>query len=79
MASRRAHNEHMRSSGSAARIYFRSEDRIICQGNEWYFQSREGDQGPYADREEAELALQYYIEAVRAPEPASATTQLDLF
>ena len=79
MASGRAHNEHMRSSGSAARIYFRSEDRIICQGNEWYFQSREGDQGPYADREEAELALQYYIEAVRAPEPASATTQLDLF
>ncbi len=69
----------MGKSATAARIYFRSEDRIICQGSQWYFQSREGDQGPFASREEAELELQYYIEAFAPPDQRSASVQFDLF
>jgi hypothetical protein len=69
----------MARPATAARIYFRSEDRIICQGSQWYFQSREGDQGPFASREEAELELQYYIEAFAPPDQHSASVQFDLF
>ncbi len=69
----------MGRSATAARIYFRSEDRIICQGSQWYFQSREGDQGPFVSREEAELELQYYIEAFAPLDQRSASVQFDLF
>ena len=39
--------------------YFRSSDRLICQNGDWYFLTREGEQGPYPSREAAREATDY--------------------
>ena len=36
--------------------YFRSPDRFIRVNEEWWFTTREGDQGPFASKEAAEEA-----------------------
>lgn len=35
--------------------------RIFSIGPEWYFATREGDEGPYSSRKEAEAELTVYI------------------
>ena len=40
--------------------YFRSTDRLICQNGDWYFLTREGEQGPYPSREAAREALEFF-------------------
>ena len=56
------HNGAMRRTETGPNVYFRSEDRI--RGSDWYFQSREGDQGPFATCEEAERELKVYVETM---------------
>ncbi len=58
------HNVAMRTTETGPNVYFRSEDRIMCRGSDWYFQSREGDQGPFATCEEAERELKVYVETM---------------
>ncbi len=54
----------MRRTETGPNVYFRSEDRIMCRGSDWYFQSREGDQGPFATCEQAEQELKVYVETM---------------
>jgi len=54
----------MRRTDTGPNVYFRSEDRIMCRGSDWYFQSREGDQGPFATCEQAERELKVYVETM---------------
>lgn len=43
--------------------HFRSDSRLFCADGEWWFSTREGEEGPYANREEAELGLERFIQA----------------
>ena len=42
------------------KTYFRS-DRLFCSNGEWFFVTREAEQGPYRNRDLAEAALQRFI------------------
>jgi hypothetical protein len=42
------------------RTYFRS-DRLFCSNGQWFFVTREGEQGPYRNRDLAEAALLRFI------------------
>jgi len=41
--------------------YFRAGDRIFKQNEAWYFAAREGDQGPYSSRGQAELEARRFV------------------
>lgn len=44
-------------------------DRFFLQDRHWYFHTREGfDVGPFRDKNEAQLALMYFIEQAQWPE-----------
>ena len=48
-------------SGEALKTWFRSE-RFLCVNEKWYFVTREFTQeGPFDNREEAQLELNLYI------------------
>lgn len=42
------------------KTYFRSH-RLFCSNGQWFFVTREGEQGPYPDRDRAEAALKRFI------------------
>ena len=42
------------------KTYFRSH-RLFCCNGEWFFVTREGEQGPYPDRDRADAALKLFI------------------
>ncbi len=42
------------------KTYFRS-DRLFCSNGQWFFSTREGDQGPFAERDLAEAALRRFV------------------
>ena len=42
------------------KTYFRS-DRLFCSNGQWFFVTREGEQGPYPKRDQAEAALERFI------------------
>ena len=42
------------------KTYFRS-DRLFCSNGQWFFTTREGAQGPYGKRDQAETALKRFI------------------
>ncbi len=42
------------------KTYFRS-DRLFCSNGQWFFTTREGAQGPYRNRDQAELELRRFI------------------
>ena len=44
------------------KTYFRS-DRLFCSNGQWFITTREGAQGPYGNRDEAEIALRRFISA----------------
>lgn len=56
----------MRSNdGDRGRTYFRSEARVFSQNGEWYFATREDDQGPFARQDIAQReASRYTAECV---------------
>ena len=43
---------------------YRSGSRFQQQSGQWYFQTREGNRGPFDSREAAELELQRYIDTM---------------
>ena len=45
---------------------FRTGHRYFCQDGKWWFSTREGEEGPYNTREQAEAALARYVEAIKA-------------
>ena len=55
----------MRKEDEKEKIYFRSDDRFVRVDDQWWFTTRDGDQGPYASREAAERALRLYIDGVQ--------------
>lgn len=64
----RRYIETMRKNDEKAARYFRSSDRFVRSDSTWWFTTREGDQGPYHSREEAELALRRYVDAQQMAE-----------
>ena len=42
------------------KTYFRSH-RLFCCNGQWFFVTREGEQGPYPDRDRADAALKLFI------------------
>ncbi len=42
----------------------RSRARFRQQSGQWYFQTREGERGPFDSREAADLELQRYIDTM---------------
>ena len=42
------------------KTYFRS-DRLFCSNGQWFFTTREGAQGPYGQRDQADAALKRFI------------------
>jgi hypothetical protein len=50
----------MRQDDREQRTYFRSE-RLVSMNGQWYFCTREGEQGPFPSKGAAQRALQRYI------------------
>lgn len=52
-------------------------DRIVEENGQWYFYTREGTlQGPFEDRQDAELQVEAYIRVMNSgllPEPGDVT------
>lgn len=44
-----------------AREYERSERRVFSRGSQWFFESREGDMGPFETEGEAREQLDAYV------------------
>lgn len=42
------------------KTYFRS-DRLFCSNGQWFFATREGEQGPFGSRDLARAALERFI------------------
>ena len=53
-----------RRTDSIRKTYCRTPERIVCCERNWYFQTRQGNHGPYDTREEAELCLERYVETM---------------
>ncbi len=48
------------------KTFFRAGERFFQAGGKWYFAAREGDQGPYPNREAAVVAAHRYMLASSA-------------
>jgi len=62
----------MRKTDIVKKFRYRVPDRIYCYQQQWYFQAREGDMGPFESRVTAEVALARHItetEGRNAPWP----------
>ena len=56
----------MRENDENSKIrHFRTGHRYFCQNGRWWFSTREGEEGPYNSREQAEAALKRYIESIK--------------
>ncbi len=51
----------MRATDPKDKTFFRSGDRVFALNGQWYFQTREHDHGPFANRTTAELELGRYV------------------
>jgi len=58
--------------------YFRSGSRLFMMNNQWWFASREGDQGPFGSESRAQVALQNYIEEMQFAEQSAAQNSVKL-
>jgi len=50
-----------RQDDAQRKTFFRTEGRIIHQDGQWYFLAREGERGPYASKEAAEIAMRRFV------------------
>ena len=50
-----------RTDTDPGKVYYRSDSRLFRMNEEWFFASREGDQGPYRSEGEANLELERHI------------------
>ncbi len=46
-------------------LYYRSPERFVRVDGKWWFQAREGDQGPYNSRDEAEREAALFIASMQ--------------
>ena len=46
--------------------HFRTAERYFCQNGQWWYSTREGEEGPFPSREAAEFAMQRYVDSVNA-------------
>ena len=68
----------MRKTDTIRKPRFRSDDRFFCQDEQWYFETREGnDQGPFESRCEAEFQLERYIAAMKILNESSRSKDID--
>ena len=51
----------MRKGDRADRHFYRSSDRLFQSDGRWFYETREGDCGPFNSREEAKTDLERYI------------------
>ena len=57
----------MRDSDEQTNVrYFRTGHRYFCQNGQWWFSTREGEEGPFATRVAAEGALERYVQSIKA-------------
>lgn len=49
------------SDSGPASAYPRTEKRVFCRGEQWFFSSREGDMGPFETHAEAEEQADAYV------------------
>ncbi len=49
-----------RRDDAEEKTYFRS-NRLFCSNGQWFITTREGAQGPYENRDQAEIALRRFI------------------
>jgi hypothetical protein len=55
----------MRKTDTADDVpYYRNPHRTVCKERLWYFESREGDRGPYESREIAESQIAKYVDII---------------
>lgn len=68
----------MRRDDTDERRHFRSTDRLFSTNTVWFFESREGDHGPYDTRQEAQAELARYVKKMAAlnPPPKSSTPEI---
>ena len=58
------YTSRMRKRDESDKRFFRTPDRLFRVNDEWWFATREKDQGPFSSKEEAELALRRYCETM---------------
>ena len=46
--------------------HFRATERFFRENGQWYFSTREGEEGPFRTREAAEAAMQRYVKSIQA-------------
>ncbi|NKC00903.1 MAG: hypothetical protein GKR90_20735 [Pseudomonadales bacterium] len=51
------------------KVYFRSDSRLFRMNEQWFFSSREGDQGPYSTEIEAQGELTRHVAASQELSP----------
>ena len=59
------------------KVFYRSDSRTFRMNGQWFFASREGDQGPYFSEGEAELELKRHIEASQVLSPLKTKAVAD--
>jgi len=47
---------------------FRTRNRYFCQDGQWWFSTREGEEGPFMSREAAEHGMQRYVDSAEMME-----------
>lgn len=54
--------------------HFRMAHRYFCENGQWWFSTREGEEGPYPSREAAEAGMQRYVESIAAAKGSVRST-----
>ena len=70
----------MRRSDTAKQKYPRSTERLFRRQGQWYFQTREGDRGPFNSREAAKVELERFADTMQYMEEhkPSLPSEVDL-
>lgn len=59
------------------KVYYRSDSRIFRMNGQWFFASREGDQGPYTKECEANAELVRHVVATQVLTPLKTKAAID--
>ena len=66
-----------KSDEQQERHYFRMGDRFFRVDDHWFYTTREGDEGPFRSREEAQTHLSRYLAMQELAEKQSAKKRID--
>lgn len=50
-----------KSDGQDKRVFFRADDRFFRIDSDWFYTTREGEQGPFASQKEAKRHLDQFV------------------